>query len=115
MVLKYVFVKVDIYTHTHTRVSFKQKQGHLCVLINVSVCLTVKACWSTWSLTSIISEGTHTLHHTHSVVEFQALRSSSAERPMASGLERGSRSAKRLNHADMSLDAAGAPEHTHRC
>lgn len=34
----------------------------------------------------------------------QALSSSSAERPMASGLERGSRSANRLNHADMSLD-----------
>lgn len=33
----------------------------------------------------------------------QALSSSSAERPMASGLDRGSRSANRLNQADMSL------------
>lgn len=37
-------------------------------------------------------------------MDVQALSSSSAERPMASGLERGSRSANRLNHADMSLD-----------
>lgn len=47
---------------------------------------------------------------------FQALSSSSAERPMASGLERGSRSANRLNQADMSLDVppeAAANAQTH--
>lgn len=36
------------------------------------------------------------------VILSQAVRSSSSERPIASGLERGSRSAKALNHADMS-------------
>lgn len=50
---------------------------------------------------------------------FQALSSSSAERPMASGLERGSRSANRLNQADMSLDvppeaAANTQAHSSR-
>ena len=32
---------------------------------------------------------------------------------MASGLARGSRSANRLNQADMSLDPPGAAAHTH--
>lgn len=32
---------------------------------------------------------------------------------MASGLERGSRSANRLNQADMSLDPPGGTAHTH--
>lgn len=50
---------------------------------------------------------------TYTQAHIQALSSSSADRPMASGLERGSRSANRLNQADMSLDPPGVAAYTH--